>query len=379
MVYKKRSSKTFRNISSYGKQDINKSDINSVVHVLKSDFLTQGPAVSAFETALAKYCGARYAVAVDSGTAALHLSYIVSGIGEGDEVITTPNTFVATTNMLIALGARPVFCDIRLDTYNIDENKIESLITQKTKAIVPVHFAGNPCEMDVIMKIARKHDLKVIEDASHALGASYKGKKVGGFETDMATFSFHPVKSITTAEGGAIVTNNKEYYERLSLLRSHGIHKDRDGTNVMTELGYNYRMPDVLATLGVSQLKRLSTFIKRRRKVAEWYEEELGDVDGIVLPKESNESSWHIYVIRTKDPSNRKPLRDYLSKKGIGVNLHYPAVYAHPYYREHGYKNTALKNMDVYHSTCITLPCHVHLERSDVEYIGACIKKYFNE
>ena len=193
----------------YGRQCIDKKDIAEVSKILGSDRITQGPKVEEFEKALAKYCNAKYALAVSSGTAALHLAYLAAGLKSGDEVITTPNTFVATTNMLIAVGAKPVFCDIRLDTYNIDENQIEKLITPQTKAIVPVHFAGQPCEMDKILKIAKKHKLLVIDDACHALGAKYKNKKIGSIG-NMSVFSFHPVKSITTGEGGAILTNNKK-------------------------------------------------------------------------------------------------------------------------------------------------------------------------
>ena len=214
----------------YGHQSIDKKDVEAIVKVLKSDWLTQGPKVLEFEKALAKYCGAKYAVAANNGTSALHLSYLVAGLKPGDEVMTSPNTFAATTNMLIVLGVKPVFCDIRLDTYNIDENKIKKLVSKKTKAIVPVHFSGQPCQMDKIYKIAKKYKLLVIEDACHALGAKYRGIKIGGCRySDMAVFSFHPVKSITTGEGGAILTNNKKYYEKLKLLRNHGIHKDEKG------------------------------------------------------------------------------------------------------------------------------------------------------
>ncbi len=227
----------------YGRQQIDKKDMESVIGVLGSDFLTQGPKTKELEEKLARYCGSKYAVLVCNGTAALHLAYLAAGIKNGDEVITTPNTFAATSNMLLLLGAKPVFCDIRLDTYNIDESRIEKLINKRTKAIVPVHFAGHPCEMGAILKIAKKHKLIVIEDACHALGAEYKNKKIGGLG-DMTTFSFHPVKSITTGEGGAILTNNENYYHKLLELRSHGIHKDENGFNVMTCLGYNSRLTD---------------------------------------------------------------------------------------------------------------------------------------
>lgn len=364
----------------YGKQFLDKNDINSVVNVLKSDFLTQGPKVKEFEKELAAYCGAKYAVACVNGTAALHLAYLAAGLGKGDEVITTPNTFAATSNMLMAVGAKPVFCDIRLYSYNIDIEKIEGLITGKTKAIVPVHFAGQSCKMKEIKKIAKKHKLIIIEDACHALGGKYNNKKIGSCEySDMAVFSFHPVKSITTGEGGAILTNNKKYYEKLLSFRSHGIHKDKNGKNVMTELGYNYRITDIQCALGLSQLKKLDGFIKKRQEIIKWYEKELGGIKEIILPYElpGNYSAWHIYVIRTKKKSDRDKLTAYLKNNGVGVNFHYPAAYTHPYYRKNGYKNLKLKNMEEYHNSCITLPCHTQLEKKDIKYIGKIIREFF--
>lgn len=363
----------------YGRQKIDKKDIDSVVKVLKSDFLTQGSKVQEFEKKLAGYCNSKYAVAVCNGTAALHLAYLTAGIGKNDEVITTPNTFAATSNMLLATGTKPVFCDIRLDTYNIDESKIEKLITPKTKAIIPVHFAGHPCEMDTILKIAKKHKLIVIEDACHALGATYRNKKIGNIG-DMTVFSFHPVKSITTGEGGAILTNNNKFYQKLISLRSHGIKKDKNGKNVMTDLGFNYRLSDIHASLGISQLDRLDSFIKYRHGVINWYEKELGSFDKIVLPTHNNNciSSWHLYIIRTKNPKLRDKLSKYLKDRGIGVNFHYPAAYSHPYYRNNGFKNTYLKNEEVYHKTCITLPLHTSLTQKEVKYISNQIKNFYH-
>lgn len=364
----------------YGKQNIDENDIQEVSDVLRSDFLTQGPKVKEFEKGLAECAGAKYAVAVNNGTAALHLAYLAAGIGEGDEVITAPNTFVATTNMLLALGAKPVFCDINLETYNIDENKIESLITPRTKAIVPIDFAGRPCEYDKIIEIARKHNLLVITDGCHALGARYRDQLVGSI-SDMTVFSFHPVKAIATGEGGAIVTNSKEYYEKMLLLRSHGVHKNEEGINVMTELGYNYRMPDILAALGVSQLRKIKQFLEKRQEVVGWYREALKDIDGIKMPLESGQlySGWHVYVIRVKNPLDRRPLYEYLHKAGIGANFHYPAVYKHPYYQKIGYGDAHCPNMDIYHESCITLPCHTQLTKDDVVFVSNTIKQYFNE
>ena len=379
MAYSKRHKKNNRSgLISYGHQSINASDVSSVVSVLESDWLTQGPKVSEFEDELAKYCGAKYAVVVSSGTAALHITYLASGIKAGDEAITTPNTFVATSNMILAVGATPVFCDIRLDTYNIDEKKIESLITPKTRAIVPVDFAGHPCDMDAINKIAQKNKLIVIEDACHSLGASYRGKKTGSL-ADMTAFSFHPVKHITTGEGGAVITNNLEYYNKLKYFRSHGIVKDNDGFNSMIDIGFNYRLSDIAASLGVSQLKRLDSFINKRRILVKAYIKNLKILKDIILPTETiDHSSWHIFVIRLKDPSRRFELMNYLKLAGIGSMIHYPAVYSHPYYRNNGYKNLSLGNEELYCKSCLTLPLHPELLKSDILHVCSVIKKFFN-
>jgi UDP-4-amino-4,6-dideoxy-N-acetyl-beta-L-altrosamine transaminase len=362
----------------YGKQTIDKKDIRAVLSALKSDWLTQGPKILEFEKALARYCGAKYAIAVSNGTAALHLAYLVGGLKKGDEVITTPNTFVATTNMLLAVGVKPVFCDIRNDTLNIDEKQIENLITEKTKAIVPVHFAGNPCEMDKIMEIAKKRGLLVIEDGCHALGAKYKNKKIGSIG-DMTIFSFHPVKSITTGEGGAVLTDNENFYRKLLSLRSHGIYKDENGFNVMKEMGYNYRLTDIQSALGISQLKKLENFIKKRQKVATLYKKQLEEVGQIILPEEKkeNRSARHLYVIRVKNKNDRMPLYNFLKKNGVGANFHYPPVYSHPYYRENGFADTSLPNADLYGETAITLPIHTFLKEKDVKLISSLVKDYF--
>lgn len=362
----------------YGKQKIDDADVAAVNTVLQSDFLTQGPAVVAFEEALAAATGAQYAVVVNSGTAALHVAYHAAGIGKGDEVITTPNTFVATTNMLLVVGAIPVFCDINLDSYNIDETKIEALITPRTKAIVAVDFAGRPCAYKELREIANKHNLLLIEDGAHSLGATYEGVSIGT-QADLTTISFHPVKPITTAEGGAVLMSDKVLYERAKLFRSHGVQKDAAGFNVMTELGFNYRLPDVLAALGSSQLKKLDSFIAKRREVAAWYEESLSACPHIVRPLESVESGWHLYVIRVKDAADRIPLYRHLLEHGVGANFHYPAVYSHPYYRTHGYESVSLPAMDIYDKTSITLPCHVHVEKNDIIKITKSIELYFSQ
>ena len=360
----------------YGHQHINQKDIAAVIKVLKSDWLTQGPKILEFEKALANYCGAKYAVIVSHGTAALHLAYLAAGLKRGDEVITTPNTFVATTNMLLAAGAKPVFADIRLDTYNIDESKIEKLINKKTKAIIPVDFAGQPCDLKKILKLAKKYKLLVIEDASHALGARCQGRKIGSL-ADLTVFSFHPVKPITTGEGGAILTDNKRYYQQLILLRNHGIYKDKKGKNVMVDLGYNYRLTDLACALGISQLKRLDSFIKKRRQIVKWYQAELKNIKEIILPHEikGNYSGWHLYVIRTLKSPVRNKLVAYLKSAGVGANFHYPAVYRQPYYRKLGYRLN-LKNEEIYQQSCLTLPCYPDLSKSEVKYISKTIKDF---
>lgn len=360
----------------YGRQFIDKNDIAAVVNVLKSDWLTQGPKVQEFEKALAKYCGSKYAVTVSSGTAALHLAYLTAGLKKGDEVITTPNTFAATTNMLLVVGAKPVFCDIRLDTYNIDEDKIEKLITKKTKAIVPVHFAGQPCRMDKILKIAKKHKLAVIEDACHALGAKYKNKKIGSIG-NMTIFSFHPVKSITTGEGGAILTDNKNYYRKLLCLRSHGIHKDKNGFNVMTELGYNYRMTDIQAALGISQLKRMSRFLKLRANIAKQYSRKLYSVPNLILPGKTLKSisSWHLYVIRFSNKLIRNKILKELRKNKISTQIHYMPAYRHPFYQKLDRQKINCLNAEIFYKSALSIPIFPSLKKMDQNLIINNLKR----
>lgn len=363
----------------YGHQTISKADIKGVLNVLKSDWLTQGPSIDNFEKALAKYCGVKYAIVCSNGTTGLHMAYLAAGLKAGDEAILTPNTFVATANMLLSCGVKPVFVDIRLDSYNLDESKIEAAITKKTKAIIPVHFAGQPCEMDSLRKIARKNKLLIIEDACHAIGAKYKNKKIGSIG-DLTVFSFHPVKGITTGEGGAILTNNEGLYKKMRLLRSHGIEKDTKGFNVMSSFGYNYRMCDIQAALGLSQLNKIDVFVKKRHQVVKWYKKELQNIKGISIPEElsGNYSAWHIYVVRTNKVEDRLPLMEHLKKNGVGVNFHYPTLYKHPYYRKLGYKQVSLQNQDLYNLTAITLPIYPTLKKKEVFYISQKIKEYFN-
>lgn len=360
----------------YGRQSVNPRDVAAVIRALKSDFITQGPSVAEFESAIARSAGTRYAVAVANGTAALHVAYLAAGIKAGDEVITTPNTFAATANMLLAIGAKPVFCDIRLDTYNIDEKKIEKLITKRTKAIVPVHFAGQSCEMDAIRKIAKKHRLLVIADGAHAIGATYRGKKIGAV-ADMTTFSFHPVKPITTAEGGAIVTNNKKWYEAMCILRHHGMSKDRSGNNVMSALGYNYRLSDIHAALGVSQLKRLATFAKKRRAIVKRYRTLFTNINDIILPASDDAisaSAWHLFPVLVP-ASKRNRIVAALRRKGVGIQIHYPPVYTHAYYRQLGYRPKRCPNAETFAASEISLPLFPDLTTRGQEHVVRALRE----
>lgn len=361
----------------YGRQTIEDDDIQAVVDVLKSDFLTTGPKIAEFEKAVADYVGVEYAVAISNGTAALHAACFAAGIGGGDEVITTPLTFAASANCVLYCGGTPVFADVDPKTYNIDPADIERKITSKTKAIIAVHLAGQPCDMDAIHAIAHKHNLLVIEDGAHALGSEYKGRKIGGL-SDMTTFSFHPVKPITTGEGGMIVTNSKELYQRLILFRSHGITRDE---NLMTrndgpwfyqqlELGYNYRITDIQCALGCSQMKKIDRFLARRKQIVRRYNEAFADCENIVTPYQlpDTESGWHLYIIQVKN-CDRKAVFERLRSLDIGVNVHYIPIYMHPYYQEHGYKSVHCLNAEEIYAHMISLPLYPNLTEKDQQYV----------
>ena len=351
----------------YSCQTIGQDDIHAVVKVLKSAFITQGPNVPEFEEALANACDARYVVAFSSGTAALHAAYAVAGISPGDEVITTPITFAATANMLLAQGATPVFADINPETGNLDAREVEKKITKKTKAIVAVDYAGLPADLDALRKLAKKYNLVFIEDAAHALGATYRGRFVGAY-ADMAMFSFHPVKSITTGEGGAIATNSKAYYESLKMFRSHGLTKDPRKLKHMgyaawhqevQMLGFNYRLTDIQAALGVSQMKKLDRFIAKRRAAARRYFKLLADVPGIKLPPRSglNNSAWHLFVIRVEARARDRVFKS-LRRAGIGVQVHYFPVYRHPYYESLGYRDGLCPQAEAFSESAISIPLY---------------------
>ncbi|MDG0794589.1 UDP-4-amino-4,6-dideoxy-N-acetyl-beta-L-altrosamine transaminase [Cohnella ginsengisoli] len=362
----------------YGRQWLDDEDKAAVMRVLDSDFLTQGPMIAEFERGIADYVGARFAVAFTNGTAALHAACFAAGIGPGDEVITSPITFLASSNCVLYMGGTPVFADIKMDTYNIDPDCIEAAITPNTKAIIPVDFTGQPAELDRIMDIADRHGLIVIEDAAHSLGASYKGRKVGSI-ADMTMFSFHPVKHITSGEGGMIVTDNEEYYHKLQLFRNHGMTRDpaqmeqNDGPwyYEMHALGFNYRMTDMQAALGLSQLGKLDKFVELRRSIARTYTEAFSEMPGVIVPYQhpDADSSWHLYVIRI-DPQkfikSRREIFEKLRSENIGVNVHYIPVYKQPYYLMLGYGDTVNHNADLYYETAITLPLFPQMNNFDV-------------
>ena len=361
----------------YGRQSINEEDIQAVVDVLRSDYLTTGPKVTEFERAVADYVGAEYAVAVSNGTAALHIACLAAGIGEGDEVITSPITFAASANCVLYCGGTPVFADIKKDTYNIDPEDIERKITPKTKAIIPVHYTGQPCEMDAITEIARKHNLIVIEDGAQVISGEYKGRKVGSI-SDMTTFSFHPVKPLTTGEGGMVTTNNKALYEKLKLFHTHGITRDpellqkQDGPwyYEQLELGYNYRITDIQCALGLSQLKRLDDFAAHRRKLAARYDKGFAGHEAIITPYQHPDclSSYHLYMIQVPE-AIRLEVFEELRKAGIGVNVHYIPVYKLPYYQEHGCADICCPNAEAFYAGAITLPLFADMTEEQVDYV----------
>lgn len=374
----------------YGHQDIDEEDIQAVVEVLKSDFLTTGPKVTEFEQKIAEYSGCKYAVAVSNGTAALHAACFAAGIKNGDEVITTPMTFAATANCILYMGGKPVFVDIDKDTYNIDTSKIEEKLTDKTKAIIAVDYTGQPAELFKIKSLAEKYNLYFIEDAAHSLGAEIKNEygvwcKVGS-TAHMTTFSFHPVKHITTAEGGMICTDDYELYNRLKLFRTHGITRDeellmnKDNEKWYYEqqfLGYNYRLSDLQAALGISQLKRIDKFIERRRYIAKVYNKAFseGDFSGKITTPYQNEntkSSYHIYVVKLSLAAigkSRDEIYNKLLELNIGVNLHYIPVYYHPYYKALGYKKGLCNEAEKLYEEIITLPLYPGMSEDDVDYV----------
>ena len=382
----------------YGKQEITQEDIDAVIGVLKSDFLTQGPKVPQFEEKLAAYCEAEYACAVNSATSALHIACLALGVGDGDEVWTTPISFVASANCAIYCGANVSFVDINAETNNMCPQSLEVKLIERSaagkplpKVVIPVHLTGLPCEMEEIAKLGKKYGFKIIEDASHAIGGRYKNKPVGACEfSDITVFSFHPVKIITTAEGGAALTNSKKLAEKMALYRSHGVTREeglmKSGSHgpwyyQQVDLGFNYRMTELQAALGVSQISRLDDFVSKRHKLAMRYIEKLRHlpIDLPVYPQDSY-SGLHLFVIKI-DPRRTKVDRleafNKLRLMGVGVNVHYIPIHTQPFYLDMGHSEGDYPQAEKYYSLCISLPMYHLLSYETQDEVVKAMEEVF--
>lgn len=372
----------------YGRQCIEEDDIEAVVATLKSDLITCGPRAAEFEKNLCKVTGAKYAVAVSNGTAALHLAALTAGFTRGDEVIVSPITFAASANCVLYCGAKPVFADINPETYNIDPASIRKLITPRTKGIVAVDFTGQAVQLDEIRQIAQEHHLILIEDAAHAIGTKYKGQPVGSI-ADMTCFSFHPVKTVTGGEGGAITTDKEELYRKLLRLRTHGITRnqsemvhptDAKWYNEQVELGFNYRITDFQAALLISQLNKLSRFSARRREIVKRYDEEFGKMPELVVQKEIPESDTtrHLYILRLNPERltcDRRQFFDALYAENVCPQVHYMPVYYHSYYEKLGYKKGICPNAEKLYEEIMSIPLYFSLTDKEVEDTICAVKK----
>ncbi|MSU75819.1 MAG: UDP-4-amino-4,6-dideoxy-N-acetyl-beta-L-altrosamine transaminase [Candidatus Magasanikbacteria bacterium] len=373
----------------YGRQSLNQEDINAVVETLQSDWLTQGPKVESFEQALAEYCGASFAVVTTNGTSALHTAYAAADFKPGDEFITCPITFPATSNAGLWQGAKPVFVDCDPTTGLIDLNGIEKKITPRTKAIVSVDYTGRAVDYDQVWTIAQRHNLLVISDACQALGASYKGKKVGSL-ADFTVFSFHPVKSITTGEGGAVLTNDESDYKVMKSFVTHGISKQGlenpspgDWYFEMQRLGQNYRLTDLQCALGLSQLKRLDSFIAARRARVARYHEAFSSCSKLELPildTSENQSAWHLYVVRLAPELavKRAEIFKKLRAKGIGIQIHHIPTYRHPYYQKLGYHAEDYPNAEKFYASVLSLPLFPDLTSTQQDYVSEGVIEVIN-
>ncbi len=373
---------------SYGRQCIEQDDIDAVVATLQSSALTCGPKIAEVEKALCEITGAKYAVAVSNGTAALHIAAMAANIGEGDEVIVSPITFAASANCVLYCGGTPVFADINPETYNISPESIRKCITEKTKAVVAVDFTGQAVELNEIREICKEHNLILIEDAAHSIGTKYDGKPVGSI-ADMTTFSFHPVKTVTAGEGGAVTTNDEQLYKRLLRLRAHGITRNQDEMvhatddpwyNEQVELGYNYRMTDIQAALLITQLNKLSAFSSRRKEIVAMYEKAFADVPEIQIQKEIPESDTtrHLYILRLHLDMltcTRREFFDALAAEGIQSQVHYLPVYWHSHYENLGYPKGLCPNAEKYYEESMSLPLYYLLKDEDVEDVVTAVKK----
>ena len=359
----------------YFQPSIGEEEIKEVVDVLRSGWLTMGPRVAELEAMIAKYTGAKHAICVDSCTAALHLSLLALGVGEGDEVITSPFTFAATGNVIIHVGAKPVFVDIRRDTYNINPERIEAAITPKTRAIMPVHYAGQPCEMDEISEIAERHKLHVIEDAAHAIGAEYKGRKIGTIG-NLTCFSFYVTKNMTTAEGGAITTDDDECAARIKVLRLHGMSADAwsrysskgNWYYEIDECGWKYNMTDINAALGLHQIKKLDGFIDLRRKLAAIYNKGLGKLKGTIIPYEAPDVKhvYHIYPLLLEAFDRGEFIRK-MNERGIACSVHFIPLHLHPFYkRRFGFRKGEFINTEWVYEREVSLPLYPKMTEKDI-------------
>jgi len=379
----------------YGRQDIDRSDIDAVLEVLQSDFLTQGPVVPRFEQAVADYCGAGHGVAVNSATSALHIACRALGLGEGDWLWTTPITFVASANCGLYCGAQVDFVDIDPQTYNLSPEKLAEKLEQAKqedrlpKVLVAVHLCGQPCDMQAIHALSQHYGFRIIEDASHAIGGKYRGESIGsGRYSDVTIFSFHPVKIITTGEGGIAVTNDAALAETMARLRSHGITRDSarmthepDGPwyYQQIDLGYNYRMTEMQAALGLSQLQRLDRYVARRNELAERYDRKLADLP-VITPWQhpDSESGWHLYVIRLqldKIKQSRRAVFESLRDQGIGVNIHYIPVHTQPWYRAMGFEPGDYPQAERYYAEVISLPMFPTMNESQQDQVVAALEE----
>lgn len=375
----------------YGRQDITEEDIKAVVEVLRSDWLTQGPTVGCFEAAVGEYCGARFGVATNSATSALHLACLALDVGEGDHVWTTPISFVASANCARMCGADVDFVDVDPHTWNMSVDALKKKLLDADrgnvlpKVVIPVHFAGLPCEMAEIRALSEQYGFRVIEDASHAVGASYRGEPVGGGRySDITVFSFHPVKIVTTGEGGIALTNNGHWAERMARLRSHGITRDPSHMEgeaegpwyyQQTDLGFNYRMTDIQAALGLSQLSRLDAYVSARRRLARRYDQLLAGLP-IATPAYSlnANSAFHLYVVRLNAAGQRRQVFERMRAAGIGVNVHYIPIPLQPYYRRLGYKPGDFPDAEACYAGALTLPLFPGLAEADQDYVVAQLR-----
>ena len=371
----------------YGRQWVDEADIQAVVEVLRSDWLTTGPKVAEFEQAFADFVGAREAVAVSNGTAALHAAMYAVGIGPGDEVIVSPMTFAATANCVVFQGGTPVFTDVDPDMLLLDPTQVEAEITPRTKAIIAVDYTGLPCDYDALRDIADRHGLILVADACHALGGSYKGRLVGSL-ADLSTFSFHPVKHITTGEGGMITTSDPELARRMRIFRNHGIttdHRQREQLGSwfyeMVDLGYNYRLTDIQCALGMSQLRKLPSWVARRQEIAQCYDAAFAEISGVepLSVREDVSHAYHLYVIRldmTQLRATRAEVFAALRAEGIGVNVHYIPVHLHPFYRERFGTGPGLCPVaEAAYERIITLPIFPRMNDGDVNDVISAMRK----